>query len=95
MGKASDTASAIGCLLGLALIAVLWSQHWALGVGGIVLLVIVVGMFAQPTECGICGNKLKKTSYKWELEGKKVRVCPSCNSALEKKRSREALKKHL
>ncbi len=95
MAKAGDTALGCGVLIGLLIVAALWAEHWIAGLVGLVLMILILGWLSPPTKCQVCGNPLRKTSYKWELEDKRVTVCPKCNTALERKRSREAIKRYL
>jgi hypothetical protein len=44
----------------------------------------------EPEFCELCGNALKRASYRWMLDGGEKVVCSHCNSALERKRSRRA-----
>lgn len=92
--------SPLGCLL-LVLLPVgmvisLWKQNSALAVvaalGLLGLLVLVVYML-KPQRCDLCGNVLKRASYKWTLEGEKKTVCPHCNQSLERRQSKAAMRR--
>jgi hypothetical protein len=45
------------------------------------------------SRCGICNNVLRRTQYRWKLDGKTVTVCPNCNRRLEGQKSRGAFGK--
>jgi phage FluMu protein Com len=92
--------SPLGCLL-LVLLPVgmvisLWKQNPALAVvaapGLLGLLVLVVYML-KPQRCALCGNVLKRASYKWTLEGEKKTVCPHCNQSLERRQRKAAMRR--
>ena len=40
--------------------------------------------------CQICGSSFNRTKYSWQIRGQKAWVCPTCNSALQKKVSAAA-----
>lgn len=68
-------------------------------VGVIIFIIVLLPVFSilrvlflKPNACQICGNPIKKTSYIKIIDGKKYLLCPSCNSQIEKKNSRDALK---
>ncbi len=46
------------------------------------------GFFTQ--RCDICGNLLKRTFHRWEINGRKMRACSHCNAKLEKAKSKQA-----
>ena len=46
------------------------------------------GLFAF--RCDICGNIFRRNKYRWSIRGKKVWVCPPCNSKLERQKSKQA-----
>ena len=46
-----------------------------------------------PRSCPLCGNRLKRVSYRWTIDNKKQKVCPQCNQQLERKARKEAFGK--
>lgn len=46
------------------------------------------GLFAS--RCQICGNVFRRNRYLWTIRGKKAWVCPTCNSKLERQKSKQA-----
>lgn len=61
---------------------------------GLFVLLIVGAAFASPSRCTVCGNPIKRKYYTWTLDGKKHRLCPHCNSSMERKRSRDAISRY-
>ncbi len=62
---------------------------------GVIALVVCGGLFFYfasrgATKCELCGNELRRESYKWKIDGKNKQLCPKCNQTLEKRRSKEA-----
>lgn len=57
------------------------------------LVIMVIGAFVGPGKCGVCGVGLKKKSYTWKVDGKNQKLCPKCNSQMERKVSKEAFSK--
>lgn len=64
---------------------------WVCGV--VVLLFVIAAVFTPASKCGVCGALLKKSRYRWKVDGRKVTTCANCNSRLAKKQSSAALKK--
>ena len=54
--------------------------------------VIVVLACAKPSKCDVCGLPIKRTSHMWTIQGEKKRLCPKCNSQMERKVSKAAFK---
>jgi len=67
-------------------------MEWVIGIIVVVLL-LIVGMFAGPPKCDICGLAIKKTHYEWKIGGKKQKLCPKCNSLMERKVSKDAFRR--
>ncbi|WP_447824794.1 hypothetical protein [Aeromonas salmonicida] len=56
-----------------------------------IIIFAVIGIFfGKPSSCSMCGQSIKKTYYKWTIDGKKQTLCPKCNSQMERKVSKEA-----
>lgn len=49
------------------------------------------GLFQS--RCPVCGSHFRRTKYKWQIRGQKAWVCPTCNSALQKRVSAAAFGK--
>ncbi len=64
-------------------------MQWVIG---IVILVVVILIFSKGNSCGICNLPIKKKYYEWKIAGKKQKLCPKCNSQMERKVSKEAFK---
>ncbi len=97
MGKSKGNP-ALGCLLVLAIggIIYLWTISPIYGIGALVLGLILLMAANWQKDCQICGNPIKRDSYTWTMDdGQKKRVCPKCNQTLERRQSREAIKKYL
>lgn len=92
--------SPLGCLILLVLpigmVISLWKQNPALavlGALGLLGLLALVGYLLRPRRCDLCGNVLKRASYRWTLEGEKKTVCPHCNQSLERRQSKAAMRR--
>lgn len=59
----------------------------------VIVLVLVLAFFSGPGSCEVCGQGIKKKYYTWSIDGKKQKLCPRCNSQMEKKISKEAFSK--
>jgi hypothetical protein len=59
---------------------------------GICVASIIVSIIFRPPKCDVCGLGIKKISYSWKIGGKKQKLCPKCNSRMERKVSKEAFK---
>ena len=98
MARKIGSGGALVTLIFIGILIYLYANHTTTAIVLTIIFVSLIGLMiatAKPGRCGICGNDLKKKSYQWELEVKKVTVCPNCNRELEKKRSRDAVKKYL
>jgi hypothetical protein len=89
----------LGCLVlllkAIGMVMSLWQRSpiLAIAVGvGLAATLLILGYLLRPQRCDICGNKLQRASYIWELEGAKKRICPHCNRSLERKQSQRAEK---
>jgi hypothetical protein len=60
------------------------------GIGAVLLLVLLAS--ASSSKCGVCGNSIKRKAFVWRVDGKKVRMCPKCNSQMESRQSKRAFK---
>lgn len=93
--------SPLGCLilvlLPVGLFMSLWKQNPALAalaaLGLLGLLVLLIYLL-RPRRCDLCGNVLKRASYRWTLEGVKKTVCPHCNQSLERRQSKAAMRRY-
>jgi hypothetical protein len=88
--RAGDKA--LGILLLLAGPIWLFTQYPVLAVVILAMIVAaIVLVLARPRACEVSGTALKRTAYKWHLDGAARRVCPTCNRSLEKRQSNRAL----
>lgn len=53
---------------------------------GIIVIAFLAGAF-KPRRCGVCGVGFKRRYYTWKVEGKKVHMCPNCNSKMSRRKS--------
>jgi len=51
------------------------------------------GLFQS--RCQVCGSHFNRTKYKWQIRGQKALVCPTCNTALQKRVSAAAFGKNV
>jgi hypothetical protein len=58
-----------------------------LGIAAIVGLTLLRG---RPRRCSLCDNPLRRTSYKWKIDGKTQYLCTHCNQRMERQQSAEA-----
>lgn len=70
--------------------AVLVKEQPALAVLLVIAVIALVFMATKTKACATCGVTLKRASYRWEIDGRKKRVCPNCNRALERRQSQRA-----
>lgn len=59
---------------------------------GILVALLLVAALAGPGRCNVCNLPIKRKYYTWKLDGRKNKLCPKCNSQMERKVSREAFK---
>ena len=81
-----------GCFF-LAVIAVVFVAYAVNHLTGIIVGLIGIYLFFRavwPRTCGLCGNLIERSSHVWRINGKKVRLCPYCNSAQRRGQSRRA-----
>jgi hypothetical protein len=57
----------------------------------IAAVIACVVAYGRSRNCGICGVALKRTVYRWDVDGAQANVCPNCNRTLEKRQSNRAL----
>ena len=50
----------------------------------VLVLWLLSKMFSKPARCDICGTPFKRVYHNWEIDGKKKKLCPHCNSRLER-----------
>lgn len=58
-----------------------------------VIALVILGALTRPRKCDVCGAEFKKKHYRWRMNGKKLKLCPRCNSQMERKVSRQAFKR--
>lgn len=69
----------------------LFQEHTALICTSSAVVIALYVLAMKPSSCQLCGSALKRTVYKWEIDGKNKHVCFTCNSGLGKKNSKEAI----
>lgn len=91
----SKGGSASGCftLIIIGGVVYLWSLNPAYGIVALVVGLVLLFAACWPKSCHVCGNQIKRDSYTWQIEGKSKRVCPKCNQALERRKSKQATDK--
>jgi hypothetical protein len=71
-------------------------MEWICGLLGFFAVLFVLGFVLELIKaswkgsCGVCNATIRKTSYRWKIDGKMVRMCPRCNSRMEGRQSRSA-----
>ena len=65
-------------------------MEWVIG---IIVILVVLALFSGPGSCDVCGQRIKRKYYTWRIDGKKQKLCPFCNSQMERKVSKEAFSK--
>jgi ribosome-binding protein aMBF1 (putative translation factor) len=68
-------------------------MEWVIGIIVVVVILSIIGALAGPGSCDVCGQGIKKKYYTWQIDGKKQKLCPKCNTQMERKISKEAFKK--
>jgi len=63
--------------------------NWWWVVGGVVVLA-AIGSATKSQTCDVCGTAIKRKYHTWKLEGKNKKLCPNCNSQMERKVSKAA-----
>jgi hypothetical protein len=56
---------------------------------GIAVVVSLTLFRGRPSRCSMCDNVLRRTSYKWKIDGKTRYLCPHCNQRMERQQSAE------
>jgi len=61
----------------------------------IIIAFAVFGYFTKIRKiyCYVCNIQIKRKAHNWKIDDEFRKVCPNCNSALERKQSRLAIKK--
>lgn len=60
----------------------------------VIVIVLVLGaIFSGPGRCDVCGVQIKRRYYRWTIAGKKQKLCPKCNSQMERRVSKQAFKR--
>jgi hypothetical protein len=44
----------------------------------------------RPSRCSMCRNPLRRTTYKWKIDGRRRYLCPHCNQRMERQQSADA-----
>jgi transcription initiation factor IIE alpha subunit len=57
-----------------------------------IVIIFVLAAAAGNGRCDICNLPIKRTYYKWTIAGEKQKLCPKCNSQMERKVSRNSFK---
>jgi len=55
-------------------------------------ILILLAVIVNPGRCSVCRVPIKRKYYIWKTNGEKLRLCPKCNSQMERKVSRDAFK---
>lgn len=79
-------------------IAQYWVAFSILGILAVIITVfaIIMAKINKPieiTQCQLCGNPLGRKQYILRREGKEQILCTHCGSAIQRKKSREAIKR--
>lgn len=65
----------------------------AIGIGLVAILALVAAGIFRRERCTVCGVRIKRTSYRVRINGKRHTLCPNCNDSIEKRRSSAAVHK--
>src|SRR4051794_8654904 len=60
---------------------------------GALILLALIGPALTPTRCTVCSNPLRRKFYTWRIDGKKHRLCPTCNASMERQQSKAAMRR--
>lgn len=93
MARSKSGEGCAGCFA-LALLCGIAYGGWRVAGWHLIILVaviVIVACLAIPTHCQICGNQLKRSSFKWKIDGRNRKVCRHCNERLERQQSRQAI----
>ena len=55
----------------------------------LVVAYVLYSKFSGSRRCDVCDLPIKKTYYNWEIEGKDQKLCPKCNTQMERRISKE------
>ena len=55
----------------------------------LVIAVVLYSIFSGPRRCNVCDLPIKRTYYNWKIEGKDQKLCPKCNTQMERRVSKE------
>lgn len=87
------SAGAIGGVLVLGMVVTAFQNNPVLAFLAVGALIGLGVWFFMPRSCDLCGPQLKRSVYHWTIEGEKKKLCPNCNSGLERKKSRAAVQR--
>jgi hypothetical protein len=59
---------------------------------GLLLALGAIGAALNPSRCTVCGNQLKRKYHTWKIDGRTHRLCPHCNSSMERHQSKAAMR---
>lgn len=59
-------------------------MDWGWIVAALVAAAILNDIF-KPKKCSVCRQRFKKKYTTWKISGKKMHLCPNCNSQMERK----------
>lgn len=62
-------------------------------IGAIILFIIITS--ARTKKCTVCNVPIKRLYYTWKVEGKKHRMCPKCNTQMERRVSKQTFNKKI
>ena len=46
-----------------------------------------------PMSCTICSNPFKRNRHLWTIDGQKEHLCSYCNQSMERRQSRQAIRR--
>jgi len=87
------SAAGWGLLLAVGAIGKAFESSPLAAVAVLVLVAAVGYLVFWASFCHVCGVKLKRSAYFWQVNGESKRLCPNCNRTFERKQSGMAIKK--
>lgn len=91
MRKFREGLAVIFLIFGGLLVFGLWEKSTGAAIAVGVVAFLLIGLVSPSSSCDLCDAEIKKKSFKWKIDGETQHVCPSCNSALSRKRSNKAV----
>jgi hypothetical protein len=56
-------------------------MEWIIGT---IVFFLVLAVFSGSTKCDVCDLPIKRKYYTYKIDGKKQKLCPKCNSQMDR-----------